>query len=681
MDQPIHKVWKHSKIIMTDSGACNAPCFLIERMPVVNNIRGDTVDRKIGILANSEELKTTIENIYKDQVKSGKIIIDILDSERINEQGIELERKGAKVIIARSGGYHYTLGKVNVPVVNLRIHSQDILHAIMKAEKFNKKLVLVLSGYDEFDYEEWKDLIHEDLIMEEYFKVEEIEGVISKYKDTHDEIVIIGGGIPCSFAKSFKMDYVNINATEETVRDIVSRAWQMVDNLFQQKYRNSMLNNILDHVHDAVIAVDKSEKIIMFNEKAEELFRKDKKSILHSSIHDAFPELFFISNVLKNKKSISDEIVHLKNLVVTANVTLMDVDGQIEGVLCTFQDITKLQGLEKKIRYEMNKKGLTARYKFSDLITYNPMMKKTLARAVNIGMSDSTAMLYGESGTGKEMIAQSIHNISERRDEPFVAVNCAALTESLLESELFGYEEGAFTGARKGGKPGLFELAHGGTIFLDEINSVPINLQTKLLRVLEEKEVMRIGSDYVIPLDVRILAAANEDLSHKIKEGSFRSDLFYRLSILKLNIPPLRMRKEDIIPLFKHFLRFFSKDSDVPEIKGEVERRLLSYSWPGNVRELRNAAERFMLLGELDIEEEKAVLPPMTDDVEAIDEQEGRINGGFSLDLKEIDRYVELKIINMLEKQGMTKNDMARVLGISRSSLWNKIKESSKGDV
>lgn len=641
------------------------------------------MDKKIGILANSEELKATIENLYSEQVQSGKIIIDILDSERINEQGIELERKGAKAIIARSGGYHYTLGKVNVPVVNLKIYTQDILLAIMKAEKFNKKLVLVLSGYDEFDYDEWKDLIHTELIMEEYFKVEEIEGVISKYKDVSDEIVIIGGGIPCSFAKSFNMAYVNINATEETVRDIVSRAWQIVDNLFQQKYRNSVLNNILDHVHDAVIAVDKSEKVIMFNERAEELFKKDKRNIMYNKLKDVFPELSFVSDVLKNKKGIIDEIVHLNNLVVTTNVILMEVDKQTEGVLCTFQDITKLQGLEKKIRYELNKKGLTAKYKFSDLITYNPLMKKTLARAVNIGMSDSTAMLYGESGTGKEMIAQSIHNISERNSEPFVAVNCAALTESLLESELFGYEEGAFTGARKGGKPGLFELAHGGTIFLDEINSVPINLQTKLLRVLEEKEVMRIGSDYVIPLDVRVLAAANEDLKDKIREGSFRSDLFYRLSILKLNIPPLRKRKEDIIPLFKNFLAMFNKNPDMPVINSELEQRLLSYSWPGNVRELRNTAERYILLGELDIDEEMHAASSFNIDessktiVEVRDDEE-KIAADFKLDLKEIDKFVELKVINMLEKQGMTKNDIAKVLGISRSSLWNKIKDATK---
>lgn len=631
------------------------------------------MSRKIGIIANSKELKETIERYYAEDIKKGYILVDILDSERINEQGAELERKGAKAIIARSGGYHYTLGKVSVPVINLKIYTQDVLYAIMVAEKYNKKLVLVLSGYDEFDYSEWKNLIRSELIMEVYYKVEEIEGVISKYKAVNDQVVIIGGGIPCSYAKSFNMDYVNIISREETVRDIVSRAWQIVDNIYEQRFNNSILRNVLDHVHDAVVAVDKEGKIIFFNERAEELFKKKKSSIIFSKIQKSFPELSFIYDALENNKKLTDEIVHVKDVTATANISPIGVDGQIEGVLCTFQDITQLQGLEKKIRFELNKKGLTAKHNFCDILTDNHLMKKALEKAIMIGKSDSNAIIYGESGTGKELISQSIHNISKRKEAPFVAVNCAALTESLLESELFGYEEGAFTGARKGGKPGLFELAHGGTILLDEINSISINLQTKLLRVLEEKEVMRIGSDYVIPLDVRILAAANENLKDKILEGSFRSDLFYRLSVLTLNIPPLRKRKDDIILLFKHFLSIFAEEGYVPEINNSLKKHLINYSWPGNVRELKNVAERYVLLGELGIEEEK--ITDFNNQKNQIKEESNDEVFDFSLDLKEINNFVEQKVIDMLEKQGMSKNDIAKVLGISRATLWNKTKK------
>ena len=270
-------------------------------------------------------------------------------------------------------------------------------------------------------------------------------------------------------------------------------------------------------------------------------------------------------------------------------------------------------------------------------------MKNTVKKAIKIGLTDSTVMIYGESGTGKEMIAQSIHNISIRNVEPFVAINCAAISESLLESELFGYEEGAFTGARKGGKPGLFELAHGGTIFLDEINSVSLNLQAKLLRVLEEKEVMRIGSDYVIPLDVRIISAANEDLKSKAYEGNFRSDLFYRLNILELHIPSLRDRKRDILPLFKYYLEKLSNESDGIIVDSGIEEKLVKYSWPGNVRELRNIAQRYVIFNEIDLNDKE-----FTSDISELKSEK-------VLDLKEIDRYVEEKVIEMLANRDYQK--------------------------
>ena len=633
------------------------------------------MSKKIGIIANSNELKETIESFYSEDIENGNIIIDILDPDRINEQGAELERKGAKAIIARSGGYHYTLGKVNVPVINLEIYTQDILYAIMVAEKFNKRLVLVLSTYDKFNYSEWKELIPSELIVEVYQKAEEIEGVVSKYKETYDQVVIIGGGFPCSYAKSFNMDYVNIISREETIRATVSRAWQIVDNIYEQRFSNSILRNVLDHVHDAVVAVDKEGNIIFFNERAEKLFKKNKADIINKRLEKYFPELSFICDALDKNQRLKDEIVRIKDVTATANISPIAVDGQIEGVLCTFQDITQLQGLEKKVRFEMNKKGLTAKYNFSDILTQNSLMIKTLEKAVKIGKSDSSVIIYGESGTGKELISQGIHNISKRKGAPFVAVNCAALTESLLESELFGYEEGSFTGARKGGKPGLFELAHGGTIFLDEINSISINLQTKLLRVLEEKEVMRIGSDYVIPLDVRVLAAANENLKDKIIEGSFRKDLFYRLSVLSLTIPPLRNRKDDIIPLFENFLSFFSKDNQIPELDIDLEKQLINYSWPGNVRELRNAAESYVLLSEFNFEDH--VIREESKELYKVENISNNEIFDFSLNIKEINSFVEQKVIEMLEKQGMSKNDIAKVLGISRATLWQKTKKEN----
>ncbi|WP_411681501.1 sigma 54-interacting transcriptional regulator [Clostridium thailandense] len=627
------------------------------------------MDGKIGIIASDMELKNDIVELFKEDVEQGHIIIDILDANLMKEQGKRLESRGAKAIIARSGGYRYTVGRVNVPVIHLKITTLDILQALKVASKYNKDMVLVISDLEYFDYEEWKELVRGKVIIERFHEEEKIEDRVNKYIDRKNKVVIVGGGIPCSCAKALGMDNVHIGASKESIYERVEYARELVESLYEQKCKNEILNTTLDGVHDAVVAIDQDGRVILYNERARELLRKNSKEVMDKKLLEVCPELSFMMDVLKNKVNKYNEIRNLNKIVVTANTSTLNVEGHTHGVLCSFQDITKLQKLEKKIRYELNKKGLVAKYKFKDIIANDPVMKDTVAKAIKIGLSDTTVMIYGESGTGKEMFAQSIHNISSRKDEPFVAINCAAISENLLESELFGYEEGAFTGARKGGKPGLFELAHGGTIFLDEINSISLNLQAKLLRVLEEREIMRIGSDYVIPLNVRIIAAANEKLKEKVEEGNFRSDLFYRLNILELHIPPLRERKKDIMPLFIYYLSNMSDKVCELENSKELEERMLCYSWPGNVRELKNIAQRYVIFEELDLGEVNVVefSHGKTNDLDELGDNN-------IIDLKEINRFVEEKVIEMLSNKGMSKTEIAKQLGISRTALWKKTK-------
>lgn len=220
-------------------------------------------------------------------------------------------------------------------------------------------------------------------------------------------------------------------------------------------------------------------------------------------------------------------------------------------------------------------------------------MNDLIEKAAKIAKTNSAILIIGESGTGKELLAQSIHNASNRKNAPFIAINCAALSETLLESELFGYEEGAFTGARKGGKKGLFEMADRGTIFLDEIGDAPLSIQTKLLRVLQEKEIMRISGEKVIPVDVRVIAATNKDLLDLIEKSSFRKDLYYRLNVLPLSVPPLRERKDDIVILLKLFLKKYAVRENIrmPKPDNDIINILKKYPWPGNIRELENLAE------------------------------------------------------------------------------------------
>lgn len=245
--------------------------------------------------------------------------------------------------------------------------------------------------------------------------------------------------------------------------------------------------------------------------------------------------------------------------------------------------------MKKKARYELYTKGYYAKYTFEDIIGESNKIRQVKDIAKKLAATDLTVLIEGESGTGKELFASSIHNASLRRDKPFVAINFSSLPETLVESELFGYEEGAFTGAVKGGKIGLFEQAEGGTIFLDEIGDISLKVQSRLLRVLQEKEIMRIGGDRIIPVDVRIIAATNQNLAELVSKGMFRADLYHRLKVLYINLPPLRERVEDIIPLIRYFLK--EKGMENIKIDNRVLDKLCSLKWYGNVRELKNTID------------------------------------------------------------------------------------------
>ena len=241
---------------------------------------------------------------------------------------------------------------------------------------------------------------------------------------------------------------------------------------------------------------------------------------------------------------------------------------------------------------------MVAKYHFTDIIGQSNAIREAVEQAQLFAKYDLTVLIQGETGTGKELFAQSIHNASSRKKGPFVAINCATLTESLLESELMGYDEGAFTGARRGGRAGLFEQAHGGTLVLDEINQMTLSLQAKVLRVIQEKTVMHIGGNKLIPVDVRIIAASNENLYQKVQENKFRADLFYRINVLSFRIPPLREREGDVRLITDHFLNTLQIGNQHKSLRSEeILTPVIGYSWPGNVRELRNYVERAMVLG------------------------------------------------------------------------------------
>lgn len=346
-----------------------------------------------------------------------------------------------------------------------------------------------------------------------------------------------------------------------------------------------------------------------------------------------------------------------------------------EGYIICCQKLSELQDdVLPLVKEQVSIKRSTAKYFFSDIYTANKRLKDLIWQARIIAKVDSTVLITGESGTGKELFAQSIHNASNRAGKPFFAVNCAAITDSILESELFGYEEGAFTGARKGGKKGYFELADGGTLFLDEIGELSLQMQTKLLRVIQEKEIIRVGGEKTIPINTRIIAATLVNIPSKIEDGSFRPDLYYRINVLNINLPPLRERPDDIPGLYEKLGKSISKKLklDFLPLKDKWAGVLKSYQWPGNIRELSNVIERIMIeniitpVSEITIRSliggtETRLPQLMIEDV----------SSASPLTLEELEyQYIQ----KILEKHGGNKTLTCKELGISPATLWRRLK-------
>jgi PAS domain S-box-containing protein len=349
----------------------------------------------------------------------------------------------------------------------------------------------------------------------------------------------------------------------------------------------SELDSLLNVLDDGIIAVDDNGSIHAFNKRAADIIGCKKEEAMGVNFKDIMPQIPF-DQVIGTSKSIRATLIKINECPISTTVVPVIVSKKTTGALAIINEFTEQEKNQHKLRVQLTGKGHRAKYRFEDIYGKSPVMIELKNMAERMARSESSVLISGETGTGKELFAQAIHNASRRKDYQFVAVNCAALPESLLESELFGYDEGSFTGARKGGKLGLFELAHKGTIFLDEIGEMALDLQARLLRVIQEREVMRIGGDRVIKIDIRVIAATNQDLKKLVKQGTFRKDLYYRLNVLPLETVPLRNSKEDIVLLSDRIKQELKLEF---ELSQDAMKAFKEHVWEGNVRELRNCIE------------------------------------------------------------------------------------------
>lgn len=368
--------------------------------------------------------------------------------------------------------------------------------------------------------------------------------------------------------------------------------------------------------------------------------------------------------VADGSDSESEEVVDLNGRTVVVSRSPLYESGQHAGSVFTLLESTTIQQSERKLRSHRSSPQYRARQTFAAIGSHAPALKETIHLGMQYAGTDATVLLTGESGTGKEWFAQAIHNHSMRRGGPFIPINCAALPESLLESELFGYEEGAFTGARRGGKSGLIELAHTGTLFLDEIGDMPVALQTRLLRVLQEREVHRLGASQPTRIDIRIVAATLQPLEELLRSGRFRQDLYYRINVLRIDIPPLRVRSKDIPALARHFLSRVSERYGSQVKQSELIENLLpylrSYHWPGNVRELENIIERFAVCAHT--QKAELILDKQWIHKIAPEFERGNTDTDSTNYAAEVEKYGSVAAA-------------AKMLGISRTTLWRRISE------
>lgn len=471
---------------------------------------------------------------------------------------------------------------------------------------------------------------------------------------------VIGCRMSCEAASAHGVTTVFLESGEQAIRAALQEAVRILHAREEKQRQAAQLKAIIDNIGEGVVAVSPDNTISFHNEPARALCA------------DADGATDFRALLAACGTRAGEQIVALGEARVVARRIPLAHQGEKSGDIITFEEVSRIQASETRIRLASQRKGLVAHNSFEDIITQNAAIRGLIEKARRYAAFDANVLIQGETGTGKELFAQGIHNHSPSCNGPFVSVNTASIAPGLLESELFGYAEGAFTGARRGGKPGLFELAHHGTLFLDEIGELSPDIQSRLLRVLQEKEVMRIGDDKIIPVDVRIVCATHRNLAELIRQGRFREDLYYRIHVLGLRIPPLRSRREDIPLLFAHHLAAVLPAGSGPaRLREATAALLMRQEWPGNVRQLRNIAERIACQGIADVhpahieealqEQDQLPSPVPQPIANALPLPEN-----FSL--KEVEALV---IRHLLDTHSI--EEVCTRLGISRVTLWRKL--------
>nr|WP_316641589.1 propionate catabolism operon regulatory protein PrpR [uncultured Roseateles sp.] len=605
----------------------------------------------------------------------GRAEIEVIDEvfEQANLAAKQRERdRLADVFISAGANASILKSTLATPVAVIKVSGYDILVALLRARQISERVGLVTYRDTVPELASMKALLNLDIDQLAYQTADEARDCFMSLAAA-GHTVIVGSSVVVELAEQRGIHGI-LTYSAAAVRLALDDALELAHVSRLEAGRHERLHSVLQHLQEAVLATDEEGRITAVNPPMEQLLGLPAPDAVGKLLSNLAPTLS-LKAVLDSGRDEIAQVIEFRQRPFIANRIAIRERGGLAGAVLTLYDAKNIRNADTRLRVAARSRKPVARYFFDQIAGASPALVRTKAMAKSYAATGSTVLLTGESGTGKELFAQAIHNASPRNDKPFVAINCAAFPEPLLESELFGYEEGAFTGSRKGGKAGLFEVAHTGTVFLDEIGDMPLSLQTRLLRVLQEKEVVRLGSTDTIPVDVRIISATHQPLMAMVRLRQFREDLYYRLNILNLHLPPLRERAEDIPVLAEQLLQAALQRLGLPHaaeaVIEDISSMLCRYQWPGNVRELENVVERL------------AVFLSAQPASEAGDQQLLRVTlpelfeNASEADSDARAPLSDQSIRDALAASRGNRHVAAQRLGISRTTLWRRLRAMS----
>ncbi len=579
----------------------------------------------------------------------------------------QLIDSGVSVIISRGRTASVLREHLRVPIVEVKHTFFDCINAYHKAHQVSDKIAFLATseGYATI-LEKARPFMPQVSIclIDPLGSNQATEAQLDRLQAEGIEVAI--GGLSSREAVMARgMRYIMSEADADAADEAIDEALHLLQveeerrlKRVELQSRYEMIQSILNCVSEGIFSVDSQRVITNMNSVATAYLGG---LACGDSIDGLLAEDYF-SQVLGSGRPVRGALITLGRLSLTLSIAPITLDSQVIGAVATLQNQTEITAIERKMRRQLARQHL-AEKTFEHIIGSSPALAKAKRLALTYAAVDSTVMIEGETGTGKELFAQSIHNASRRKQGPFVAINCAAFAPGVLESELFGYVKGAFTGALNEGKAGVFELAHTGTIFLDEINETSTDIQVKLLRTLQERKVVRIGDDKVTPVDIRIITASNKNLEQRVAQGLLREDFFYRICVLKLHLPALRERRADIPELVRHLLRSLPMTTCEPD--EALLTRLSGYAWPGNIRQLGNIVERLAVMSQ-----GRPFAEPWLEDVlEDLSSSVATVEKGAPI-------KTELALLHdVLASVRGNREEAARRLQISTTTLWRRMKK------